>query len=82
VIGGFLFLSLAYHDGEDSGNPRGFPGGFSGDAANAFMASGKIPEQQQMFAWVTRVTALRRAHPAIAYGAMQVLASNDECMIP
>jgi hypothetical protein len=34
-----------------------------------------------MYAWVSRLAALRRTHLALACGAEQILASNDDWMV-
>jgi glycosidase len=72
---------LAMHGGEDPDNRRDFPGGFPAEAGNAFVADGRTPVQQEMVSWVSALTALRRAHPALACGAEQVLASDDDWLV-
>ncbi len=54
--------------GADPDNRRDFPGGFRGDPHNAFTAGGRTPEQQDIFAHVQSLLALRRAHPALCTG--------------
>ena len=54
--------------GADPDNRRDFPGGFPGDPRNAFTASGRTPEQQDVFAHVRSLLALRQAHPALRTG--------------
>src|SRR5271157_2502500 len=54
--------------GGDPDNRRDFPGGFPGDPRNAFTASGRTPEQQDVFAYVQSLLALRKAHPALRTG--------------
>jgi len=72
---------LAMQGGEDPDNRREFPGGFSGASGNAFIGDGRSAEQQQMYAWVAHLAALRRAHPTLSCGAEQVLASSDDWII-
>ena len=72
---------LAMHGGEDPDDRRDFPGGFPEASTNAFVADGRSAEQQQMYAWVSRLAALRRAHPALACGAEQILASSDDWIV-
>jgi len=67
--------------GEDPDNRRDFPGGFPGAQADAFTAAGRTPEQQQMFSWVSKLAKVRQAHPALACGAEQVLASDADWMV-
>ena len=45
---------IAMPGGDDPDNRRDFPGGFPGDPRNAFTASGRTPEQQDVFAYVNR----------------------------
>jgi neopullulanase len=54
----------------DPDNRRDFPGGFPGDARNAFLASGRTAEQEQMWTWTRDWIALRKAHPALRWGAL------------
>jgi len=54
--------------GGDPDNRRDFPGGFPGDPSNAFLPGGRTPEQQDVFAHVQSLLALRRAHPALRTG--------------
>ncbi|HYA48040.1 MAG TPA: alpha-amylase family glycosyl hydrolase [archaeon] len=54
--------------GADPDNRRDFPGGFPGDPQNAFTAGGRTPEQQDIFAHVQSLLALRQAHPALRTG--------------
>jgi len=52
----------------DPDNRHDFPGGFPGDRENAFVKSGRTPEQQELFARVQRLLALRRDHTALRSG--------------
>ena len=54
--------------GGDPDNRRDFPGGFPGDSQNAFTASGRTPEQQDIFTHVQSLLALRKAHAALRTG--------------
>ncbi len=72
---------LAMHGGEDPDNRRDFPGGFPEASTNAFVANGRSAEQQQMYAWVSQLAALRRVHLALTCGGEQILASNDDWMV-
>src|SRR5260370_4799949 len=54
--------------GDDPDNRRDFPGGFPGDPRNAFTASGRTAEQQDVFAHVQSLLALRKDHPALRTG--------------
>ncbi len=59
---------IAMPGGDDPDNRRDFPGGFPGDPANAFIAAGRTPEQQDVFTYVQSLLALRKAHPALRSG--------------
>jgi glycosidase len=59
---------IAMAGGDDPDNRRDFPGGFPGDPHNAFTASGRTAEQQDVFAHVQSLLALRKAHAALRIG--------------
>jgi len=65
----------------DPDDRHDFPGGFGGAGSSAFVSAGRTPEQEHAFEWVTSLTALRRKHDALACGAEQVLASNDDWIV-
>jgi neopullulanase len=54
--------------GGDPDNRHDFPGGFPGDHRNAFLESGRTPDEQELFAHIQRLLALRRDHPALRRG--------------
>ncbi|MBK6312997.1 MAG: cyclomaltodextrinase N-terminal domain-containing protein [Blastocatellia bacterium] len=56
---------IALPGGEDPDNRRDFPGGFPGDARSAFESIGRTVEQQQTFANLKRMLALRRESAAL-----------------
>jgi neopullulanase len=64
--------------GGDPDNRRDFPGGFPGDKANAFVESGRTPEQQDIFAYVQSVLKLRGAHEALSRGALWDLHFDED----
>ncbi len=72
---------IAMAGGDDPDNRRDFPGGFAGSAGSGFVAAGRTPEQEMDFKWVARLDALRHEHEALACGAEQVLASNEDWMV-
>jgi len=59
---------IAMPGGDDPDNRRDFPGGFPGDPHDAFTASGRTAEQQDVFAHVQSLLALRQSHPALRTG--------------
>ena len=72
---------IAMSGGEDPDNRHDFPGAFAGDSGSGFVTAGRTPEQQRNFAWVAQLAALRHTHEALACGAEQVLASNDDWIV-
>jgi glycosidase len=54
--------------GGDPDNRRDFPGGFPGDARDAFTDAGRTAEQQDLFAHVQSLLKLRQSHPALRSG--------------
>jgi glycosidase len=69
---------IAMPGGDDPDNRRDFPGGFAGDAHNAFNAGGRSAVEQDVFAWTAALLALRKAHPVLQTGLQQNLAASDD----
>jgi neopullulanase len=63
--------------GGDPDNRRDFPGGWIGDANNAFTESGRTREQQETFAYVQSLLRLRREHAALRGGQLWHVASDE-----
>ncbi len=63
--------------GNDPDNRRDFPGGFPGDPHNAFLASGRTAEQENVFAYVQSLLALRKAHAALRTGKQWHIGWDD-----
>jgi len=68
---------IAMPGGDDPDNRRDFPGGFPGDPHNAFAASGRTAEQQDVFAYVQSLLALRKSHPALRTGKQWHIGWDD-----
>lgn len=68
---------IAMPGGNDPDNRRDFPGGFSGDPHNAFTASGRTAEQQDAFAYVQSLLALRQNHAALRTGKQWHIGWDD-----
>jgi glycosidase len=68
---------IAMPGGDDPDNRRDFPGGFPGDPQNAFAASGRTAEQQDVFAYVQSLLALRKSHPALRTGKQWHIGWDD-----
>ena len=67
--------------GGDPDNRRDFPGGWIGDANNAFTESGRTREQQEIFSYVQTLLKLRREHPALRGGQLWHLASDESSYV-
>ena len=67
--------------GGDPDNRRDFPGGWPGDAQNAFLESGRTPEQQKVFSAAKKLLALRARHPALRGGKLFQVFSDDESYV-
>ena len=63
--------------GADPDNRRDFPGGFPGDAHDAFTAAGRTPDEQEIFTHVQALLRLRQAHPALRHGRQWHLGWDD-----
>jgi glycosidase len=72
---------IAMQGGADPDNRRDFPGGFASSTENAFAAAGRTPEQQQAFALLQGLLAIRRQHPALQTGDEQVLRADHDVLI-
>jgi neopullulanase len=63
--------------GADPDNRRDFPGGFPNDPRNAFTSAGRTSEQQEIFAHVQSLLALRKSHPALRTGKQWHIGWDD-----
>jgi neopullulanase len=72
---------IAMRGGEDPDNRHDFPGGFGPISNDAFTATGRTPEQQQIFATLQTLLTLRRTHPALQTGAEQLLYSDHDVLV-
>ena len=61
---------IGMQGGGDPDNRRDFPGGWPGDAQNAFTAAGRTSQQQELFTHVQALLRLRHEHPAIQGGTL------------
>ena len=61
---------IAMTGGGDPDNRHDFPGGFPGDKQDAFVESGRTPQQQALFAHLQHLLALRRDHVALRRGQL------------
>ena len=67
--------------GGDPDNRRDFPGGWIGDANDAFTREGRTREQQEIFSYVQSLLRLRREHVALRGGQLWHLASDDSAYV-
>jgi len=67
--------------GGDPDNRRDFPGGWPGDAANAFTREGRTPAQQEVFEYVRALLHLRHEHDALRGGKLWHLYADDSTYI-
>jgi glycosidase len=72
---------VAMRGGNDPHNRADFPGGFPGDAQNAFEASSRTPEQAEVFNHVQQVLQLRRELEPLRRGEMRLLLVDREVLI-
>lgn len=68
---------IAMPGGDDPDNRRDFPGGWPGDAQNAFTQQGRTAEQQKLFSYVRDLTALRRQHSALRNGHQWTIGASE-----
>jgi glycosidase len=64
--------------GNDPDNRRDFPGGFPGDARDAFRAAGRTPPEERLFQHVRRLAHLRRELEPLRRGEMIHLHAADQ----
>ena len=64
--------------GGDPDNRRDFPGGWPGDARNAFDPQGRTEREGRMFAWVRDWLKLRREQSSLRHGRLLDLAFDDD----
>ena len=55
-----------------------FPGGWPGDARDAFAQAGRTPEEQATFETFRDLLKLRKAHPALRRGTTTQVAATDQ----
>ncbi|HEX8558487.1 MAG TPA: alpha-amylase family glycosyl hydrolase [Pyrinomonadaceae bacterium] len=69
---------IAMEGGDDPDNRRDFPGGFPGDARDAFEKSGRTPAEQRMFEWTRDLLRVRREQAALRRGSLTDLHFDDD----
>ena len=72
---------IAMRGGADPDNRQDFPGGFPGDAQNAFTVQGRTPEQANVHDWVASLFRFRLGHPDLANGQQEDLFVDDSAFV-
>src|SRR5579859_7881573 len=67
--------------GGDPENRHDFPGGWPGEARNAFTAEGRTPEERRVFSAVQKLLKLRREHGALRTGTLFHLFSDEDSYV-
>ncbi|HEY9282018.1 MAG TPA: alpha-amylase family glycosyl hydrolase, partial [Pyrinomonadaceae bacterium] len=69
---------LAMPGGADPDNRRDFPGGFPGDARDAFTREGRTAAENEVFDHLRRLARLRAASPALRRGSVTHLHDEEQ----
>jgi glycosidase len=69
---------IAMKGGDDPDNRRDFPGGWPGDAVNAFTKAGRTSQQNDVFEHIRKLAHLRASMPVLARGSTKNLALQDQ----
>jgi glycosidase len=72
---------IAMMGGDDPDNRRDFPGGFPGDARNAFEERGRTPTERRMYDWTRDWLRLRREHSSLRHGRLIDLVYTDDVYV-
>jgi len=72
---------IGMQGGGDPDNRRDFPGGWIGDATNAFTQVGRTHEQQELFSYVQTLLRIRGEHSALRGGRLWHLASDESSYV-
>jgi glycosidase len=65
----------------DPDNRRDFPGGWIGDANDAFTEAGQTPAQREIFSYVRELLRIRRAHEAFHGDRLWHLSSDESAYV-
>ena len=72
---------IALPGGGDPDNRRDFPGGWRGDARNAFTAAGRTAEQQAVWSHVQKLTRLRAERSELRWGGLEHLHADEQTYV-
>ena len=71
---------IAMPGGGDPDNRRDFPGGYPGDKRNAFTATGRTREQNDVWNHLAKLGELRKTYPALRQGKSLDLLDDEQQM--
>jgi glycosidase len=69
---------LAMEGGDEPTTRGDFPGGFEGDQRNAFTAGGRTKDEQELFEYIKRLTAIRREYEVLRTGELVNLYVSEQ----
>lgn len=69
---------LAMEGGDEPTTRDDFPGGFPGDKRNAFTATGRSKDEQELFEYIKRLTTLRRELEPLRTGTLVNLHGSEQ----
>lgn len=72
---------IGMRGGTDPDNRRDFPGGWPGDSRNAFLASGRTAEENDIFNHVRKLCRLRAASDVLRNGRMTNVAVQEQAWV-
>jgi glycosidase len=72
---------IALRGGNDPDNRRDFPGGWAGDSRNAFEASGRTEEENDVFNHLKKMLRLRAELEPLRRGKLMHLAINEQSYV-
>ena len=72
---------IAMPGGNDPDNRRDFPGGWRGDARNAFTASGRTPGEQAVFEHIRKLTRLRAERSELRRAPTEHLHAGEQTYV-
>jgi glycosidase len=67
--------------GGDPDNRRDFPGGWAEDSRNAFEASGRTPEQQDLYSHLVKLLQLRASRPWLRGPDTRMLVAAEQTLV-
>jgi neopullulanase len=67
--------------GEDPDNRHDFPGGFAGDAHDAFSSAGRTPDEEEIHAWTAGLAHLRAEHLELRGGTEEDIIADENTFV-